>query len=83
MGSLRRNTNTSVTASDGVGSETFTYSLSGPDTTALTNIGLAIDSVPTGQITGTATVGAMTITVDAVGNTSGITGSMQITITIT
>jgi uncharacterized protein (TIGR03437 family) len=74
-----------VTASDGTGAETYAYTLNGADTTTLGDIGLLLTSG--GFITGTAVVGpnagVATVTVIATGNTSGIVGTLQITITIT
>jgi uncharacterized protein (TIGR03437 family) len=75
------NTHSSIVASDGVGSETFTYAINGADTTSLAGIGLAISGA--GVITGTATAGTATVTVTATGGTSGMTGTIVVTYTIT
>ena len=79
-GTSAGNTNSSVVATDGVGSETYTYSVSGADATALAAIGLTMGS--NGQVTGTATAGTATVTVTATGGTSGITGTLVVTYTI-
>jgi hypothetical protein len=63
------------------GSGTYTYSVSNSDATALTAIGLTLNS--NGTVTGTAVDGTATVTIIATEATTNVTGSVVVTYTIT
>lgn len=70
-----------VSGATATGAGTYTYSMSGSDTTALTAIGLTLNS--NGTVTGTAIDGTATVTIIATEATTNVTGSVVVTYTIT